>query len=285
MQKIILVTGGNKGIGKALCQKLLSTQSDTFVLLGSRDAERGRAAVESIVNAVEGAHGRIDMVNIDVTDDDSVSAAARSVLSKYGSSSNPTPLYGIVNNAGGHTRDDFEGGVQLNLYGPRRVCDAFLPLLSTAGGRIVNISSAAGPMFVANLPEEDKAFFTKAPASWEDIEDKVSFARNPPDSWTQNSFGGYTYGFTKACLNLYTMQLARDYPSLTVAAVTPGLIDTDLTRSFGMANAKPPEEGTIAPMFALLDDNVVSGAYYGSDAVRSPLDAYRSPGDPPYEPE
>ena len=46
---------------------------------------------------------------------------------------------------------------------------------------------------------------------------------------------------------------------------------------------KPPSEGTKATLFCLLGDPQGNGRYYGSDAVRSPMDCYRSPGAPPYE--
>ena len=51
----------------------------------------------------------------------------------------------------------------------------------------------------------------------------------------------------------------------------------------GKAGAKTPDEGTVSTMhllFAALEGN---GRYYGSDAKRSPLEKYRSPGSPPYE--
>jgi hypothetical protein len=45
---------------------------------------------------------------------------------------------------------------------------------------------------------------------------------------------------------------------------------------------KPPEKGTTAQMFLLFGEPDGSGWYFGSDAERSPLHRYRSPGDPPY---
>jgi NAD(P)-dependent dehydrogenase (short-subunit alcohol dehydrogenase family) len=53
--RVILVTGGNKGIGKALCEKILKSHSDTFVYLGSRDASRGSDALASIVDSMGAA--------------------------------------------------------------------------------------------------------------------------------------------------------------------------------------------------------------------------------------
>ena len=49
-----------------------------------------------------------------------------------------------------------------------------------------------------------------------------------------------------------------------------------------LADLPPPEKGTVAPLFCLFGD-VTPGWYYGSDAVRSPIDRYRGPGDPPFE--
>ena len=43
--KKILVTGGNKGIGFGVCQTLLESYPDVYILLGARDATRGQAAV------------------------------------------------------------------------------------------------------------------------------------------------------------------------------------------------------------------------------------------------
>lgn len=66
--KIILVTGGNKGIGKALCRKILENDSEAFVYLCSRDSSRGCEAVASIVDDLgETATKRIEcleMVNL-----------------------------------------------------------------------------------------------------------------------------------------------------------------------------------------------------------------------------
>jgi hypothetical protein len=70
----------------------------------------------------------------------------------------------------------------------------------------------------------------------------------------------------------------------------PGFIDTDLTRPYGASagksaaelGMKPPAAGARAPMHLLFGELEGSGHYYGSDAQRSPLDRYRSPGSPPY---
>ena len=86
------------------------------------------------------------------------------------------------------------------------------------------------------------------------------------------------------------MFLAVQHPNLTVNACTPGFIETDMTRPMAVSGGKTPaemgmkspEEGASASVSLLMGNPEGSGHYYGSDCLRSPLDRYRSPGDPPY---
>ena len=95
MNKAVMVTGGNAGIGRALC-KQLAAEDSCFVFMGSRSVEKGTAAVASIIEEAPAAAGKIEVVQCDVQDAASVTAAAASVKAKLGD----TPLYGLVNNAG-----------------------------------------------------------------------------------------------------------------------------------------------------------------------------------------
>jgi NAD(P)-dependent dehydrogenase (short-subunit alcohol dehydrogenase family) len=166
--KRILVTGGNKGIGFAVCAKLLDQYPETFVLLGSRDAKKGQDAIKSLEESKASRKGRVSFVQVDVADKDSVEAAARSVAATY-AKDQPYPLYGIMNNAGvahGTASELF----QTNVHGAKFVVDSFLPLLDPDAGRIVNISSGAATMFVsACAPEATKKLFTNPSITWEKI--------------------------------------------------------------------------------------------------------------------
>mmetsp|Transcript_11305 Transcript_11305/g.26570 ORF Transcript_11305/g.26570 Transcript_11305/m.26570 type:complete len:299 (+) Transcript_11305:49-945(+) len=277
--KRVVVTGANKGIGKAIVRKILSDHPSVSVYLGSRDTARGEAACSDLRSELGDAccEGRLEMLPIDVTNDASVKAAAEIVTSSG------EPLYGLINNAGigfGRTIDET---LETNLYGARRVSEALVPLLLPDEGRVVNIASASGPMFVAGLGSPEQAFWAD-PAllpSWGELEEHLARYKGAPD------YDGVAYGLSKAALNVYTQQLAAQFPALRVNSCSPGYIKTDLTA--GMGATAPPEKGALAPLQLLLGDlpppsQGGTARYYGSDAVRSPLDRYRGPGDPPYSP-
>lgn len=277
----ILVTGANKGIGLAIVQAILEKHADTHVLLGSRSAERGRAAVQGLLETHPAWSERLELLELDVSSDASVEQAARHVASSFGSE--PAPLYGIVNNAGLLGKQEIQAMLEVNVFGIRRVCEAFLPLLQPDGGRIVNITSAAGPSYVAQCDAGRQRFFVDAHITWAALEAFMneSIARGEAAN---------IYGLSKACANSYTMLLAREHPQLHINACTPGFIETDGTRGYAQAQAKtpaemgmkPPSEGTVSALYLLFEDLAGNGRYYGSDAQRSPLDRYRAPGTPPY---
>ena len=289
----ILVTGANKGIGLAIATAILDEHDDTFVLLGSRDASRGRAAIEQLVSEHAGWVDRVALIELDVASDASVAAAATAVGDRYGR--DPAPLHAVVNNAGiGFAAGDFATVLNVNIVGVRRVCDAFLPLLHPKAGRIVSISSAAGPNFVSTCSAERRRFFLDPQVEWPAlqalIDECIAIAGNTAAFAAKGLGNGEPYGLSKACVNSYTMLLAREHPSLRINACTPGFIETDLTRKYAESQSKapaelgmkPPSAGARAAMFLLFGEPEGNGRYYGSDAVRSPLDRYRAPGDPPY---
>jgi NAD(P)-dependent dehydrogenase (short-subunit alcohol dehydrogenase family) len=288
----ILVTGANKGIGLAIVTAILEEKADTFVYLGSRDAERGRAAVASLMKAHPEWQKRIEFVPLDVASDASVAAAAEHIAK----SAAADKLYGIVNNAGIGTSSgaSLADTINTNTLGVRRVCEASLRLLDPASGRIVNVTSAAGPSFVATCSPEMQRFFLDDQHPWARLEaliaDCIAMGQDKAKFAAKGLGDGTPYGLSKALANTYTLMLARENPKLRINACTPGFIETDMTRHYAAQQGKSPEEvgmkppaaGARAPMHLLFDDLEGNGRYYGSDAQRSPLDRYRSPGSAPY---
>lgn len=270
--KQILVTGGNSGIGLALCRQLAVDGHHVFMC--SRDVSRGGEALASL--DLDTCLGSISLVQLDVGDIESVSQAAESVQKSL----NGSKLYAVVNNAGiglaAHA--DATVVVKTNLYGVKLVTEAFLPMVSD---RIVNVGSGAGPIYVSKCPLEAQKRLSCCPDSWEEIE-----------SWLEMSDDGLTgvgskadtmggYGISKALLASYTMLMAKEVPQVLFSSVSPGFIETKLTAGFGAT--KSTEEGTVSIKKALFDELEGNGRYYGSDGVRSPLHFMRNPGEPEYD--
>ena len=291
IMKSIIVTGANKGVGLAIVRAILNEREDAFVFLGSRDAGRGEAAVKTLCEENPSFGGRLRLLCVDVGSDDSVAAAVATVAAQLDGGS----LYGLVNNAGvGFTDGGLSAALNVNTLGAKRMCEAFLPLMEASHGRVVNVTSASGPSYVATCSETQRRRFIDPDVSWADIESLMQDCLDlEGDSATYEKAGlgdGNPYGISKACANALTLLLARENPEVNINACTPGFIETDMTRPFAESSGqspadmgmKPPVEGTRSAMFLLFGEVEGSGRYYGSDAVRSPLDAYRAPGSPAY---
>eukprot|EP00470_Lotharella_oceanica_P014053 CAMPEP_0170184988 /NCGR_PEP_ID=MMETSP0040_2-20121228/35279_1 /TAXON_ID=641309 /ORGANISM="Lotharella oceanica, Strain CCMP622" /LENGTH=287 /DNA_ID=CAMNT_0010431239 /DNA_START=15 /DNA_END=879 /DNA_ORIENTATION=- len=239
MPRYIVVTGANKGIGFAIVRKILGDHDDTYVFLGSRNMDRGNKALAELTAVKKTWGSRVTVVQLDVVDQKSVDAAVQVVKAKLGSS----PLYGVVNNAGFCASFDapksaveVERHINVNTYGPKRVTDAFLPLLEKKQGRVVMVSSAAGPMFVRDCSTEVQAKLTSPNITWSEVkgfvDDSVAMATKGEEAYHAKGLPRKSpYYLSKALLNCLTMIYAKTYPNLVVSAVTPGFIETDLTRS------------------------------------------------------
>jgi len=273
-KKTVLVTGGNAGIGFALCKQLAVDKGCT-VFLGARNPEKGAAAVKSILDNAPSA--KVEFVQCDVQDDASVQAAAATIKSKLAGA----PLYGLVNNAGAGLAQDgitVDIVINTNLYGPKRVCEAFIPLMAAVDGsgpRICMLGSGGGPGYVGKNPAH-RDVLCKWGTTWEQIE-----ALKDSKPYDAASPMG-PYGFSKACLHAYTRVLAKQYAGkITVSTCSPGFIDTNMTKGFGAK--KTADEAAPVILHILFNPLKASGYYYGSDALRSHLHFMRDPGTPEYE--
>ncbi|MEY9878016.1 NAD(P)-dependent dehydrogenase (short-subunit alcohol dehydrogenase family) [Streptacidiphilus sp. MAP12-33] len=233
-----LVTGANKGIGYEIAAGLGAL--GWRVGVGARDEQRRGAAVEKLRAAGVDAFG----VPLDVTDDASVTEAARLIGERAGR------LDVLVNNAaitGGMpqepTRVDpatIRTVVETNVIGVIRVTNAMLPLLRrSASPRIVNMSSSVGSLTLQSgaAPEQ-----TAGP---------VAAAYTP----------------SKTFLNAVTLQYVRELSgtNILINVGCPGYVATDLN---GFRGVRTPEQGAaIAIRLATLPDDGPTGQFFDDAGV------------------
>ncbi len=134
LNKTVLVTGANRGLGRALVDEALS-----------RGAQRVYAASRNLMAVHD---PRVTPLMLDVTSPSQIRAAADEAAS----------IDVLINNAGVSLPDDltdrsaFEDHLAVNLYGPLDVTQAFLPALTRSQGAVVNIVSLGAVAAVPVLP-------------------------------------------------------------------------------------------------------------------------------------
>jgi NAD(P)-dependent dehydrogenase (short-subunit alcohol dehydrogenase family) len=182
--KAVLVTGANRGIGRALVEEALG-----------RGAERVYAGTRQPLTHPD---QRVVPITLDVTDATQIQAAVESVGS----------LDILINNAGIAVYDDLgdrtalEEHLAVNLFGTYGVTQAFLPALIESRGAIANVLSIAA---FAALPIIPAYSISKAAA----------------------------FNMTQSLRALLTER------GVSVHAVLPGPVDTDMNRGFDIPKASP----------------------------------------------
>ncbi len=244
-KRVALITGANKGIGQQIAKDLAG--SGFTVLIGSRKFESGETAATSI-------GGSAHAVQLDVTDQVSIAAAADRIRAEFGQ------LDVLVNNAG--IVGEFPAGTpfeermksnvpsqapldyvrsvyETNVFGVMAVTQAMLPLLREApAGRIVNVGSSSGSLTLNANPEFQY----------------------------RNVFGA-AYSPSKAALSAVTLAFAIELEktNIKVNVVCPGFVATDLNDHRGYRTV---EQGARqAVKMALLGPDGPTGTFTDEDGT------------------
>ncbi len=176
--KVVVVTGGSSGIGKATALKLAGAGARVILVA------RGEEKLVETKKEIEAAGGRCWMYTADVSDLASCDALVARVLKEHGT------CHYLVNNAGRSIRrgvinsfdrfHDFERTMQLNYFGALRLIMGFLPaMLEQRRGQIINISSIGvlsnAPRFSAYVASKSALDSFAACASSEFLDKGVNF--------------------------------------------------------------------------------------------------------------
>jgi len=241
--KTALITGANKGIGFEAAKQLL--QKGYFVFIGSRDKAKGIEASKKLI--LEG-FSSVDVIQIDVTSDESVDRARKELGEKIDT------LDLLINNSGingidfkedipiMHTSTDtavnkFKEVFEVNVFGVIRTTQAFLELLKkSAAPRIVNVSSSQGSLTLHSDP-----------------------------NFIHYKHKGVVYQSSKAALNMYTIVLAYELRELPfkVNAVSPGSTKTDFNRKLGQGSVE--DAGRKIIKYATIDNDGPTGKFFAED--------------------
>ncbi|MCC7074211.1 MAG: SDR family oxidoreductase [Deltaproteobacteria bacterium] len=198
-QKVALITGGNKGLGKEIARQLGA--QGYAIVIGARDERLGRQAVDELT---KGGVKEVRAVRLEVTNPEHIAAAVKLVADTFGH------LDVLVNNAGisldwdgtPMTAEKFTKTFNVNVTGQWLVTEAFVPLLAkSADARVINHSSMLGSIATCET-------------SWDQV----------------GSFATEAYATSKAALNMLTVLQSKKLAAkgIAVTAAHPGWVKTDL---------------------------------------------------------
>jgi 3-oxoacyl-[acyl-carrier protein] reductase len=188
----VLVTGGSRGIGLAISRRIAKAGYKVIAV-----ARRESDELNNAIREIEGGPGSLHFRAFDLSEIDAIPAFVKGLRDEFG------PLYGLINNAGMGTEGllanmhntEIEALVRLNITSPIVLTKYVVRhMMADGAGRIVNMSSIIA---------------------------------------TTGYNGLSVYGATKAAATGFTRSLAREVgrTGITVNAIAPGFVDTELTQS------------------------------------------------------
>lgn len=214
---LVLVTGGNQGLGYYAIQHLAAT-GKYQILLGSRDFSKAESAISTLADdeSIKADSNNVEPLQIDVTSDESIEAAVKTVEKKYGYLDILMVNQGI-SHAPGTTREHYRQVYDTNVFGSVITVDAFLPLLRK--------SKAEGGKRIA---------FTSSGLS------SLEWAANPESHYRADRFPIYRSTKTALSMLMLNYALSLEEEGFIVSASDPGYCKTNLNAYNGL---KDPREG------------------------------------------
>ncbi|XP_059190328.1 C-signal [Centropristis striata] len=238
----ILVTGSNRGIGLELVKQLAETTGEGAHIFASCRAPEGPGA-EALRNLSTQSPGKITLIKLDTSDEDSISAAVQTVKEQIGDGG----LNLLINNAAitkpetpaplsatekKHMMEVYE----TNVAGPFLIAKMLLPLLQRA----------------AEISPEDKGDKMSCRRSAIiNISSIISSIEKCPENF--NVAPLYAYRASKAALNMVTRCQSEDFKghNILVTGVHPGWVKTDMGGQGGALTSTDSVRGILSTLSSL----------------------------------
>jgi NAD(P)-dependent dehydrogenase (short-subunit alcohol dehydrogenase family) len=257
--KVILITGGNIGLGKQCILEYIR-HNPAQIWLATRSLEKGKAAVEEIQKQLLNTNPTpIRILELDLSSLASVKKAANIFLAESNRLDILMLNAGVMATPPGLTEDGFENQWGTNYLGHALLTKLLLPVLENTASkpgadvRIIALSTD-GHMW-APKPEGIQFDSLKT---------------------TANDLGPYgRYGQSKLAIILWTRQMAKLYPQFTLASIHPGIVRTNLLNNATGSPCivqvlgkvakyvlTPVDQGARNQLWASVAKDVESGEYY-----------------------
>ncbi len=257
-----LVTGANQGLGRALVAGLAARMNaEDRVLLTGRDRERVDAAVAALPSTGARVEGRV----LDVRDTGAVARLAAELGEVDIVFSNAAARMSREDDPA----DKVDAVAQTGALATTAVLRAFAPRLR-AGGRLIIVASALGTL--DKLDERARPRFEAATASLDAVDQLVAEWRDAVHAGraAEEGFGTWLNIPSKVAQVAAVRAIARERrdtdlaEGTLIAALCPGLIDTDASRPWfaDMSSAQTPDEAAEWPV-ALAVGDTFDPAFYG----------------------
>ncbi|KAJ5771638.1 hypothetical protein N7520_002167 [Penicillium odoratum] len=234
MSKIVIVTGGNGGIGYEAVKALFQSRKPYHIFMGSRSIERANDAIKELYKESPDSSNKVEPLQVDLTSDESIESAFEKVKSGVGY------IDALVNNAGAtfdleylanrvSLRECFNNAYNVNLAGTNVMTATFIPLLLKSNDpRLIFVTGLSA------INKAAEAYFPTPPQ---------------PAGWPKKiDFETIGYRCSKVALNMMMLDWNHKLKAdgVKVCCVGPGMLATNLGGAREMAiamGAKHPSIG------------------------------------------
>ncbi|KAK6406757.1 hypothetical protein LTR95_018624 [Oleoguttula sp. CCFEE 5521] len=204
MAPIMLVTGGNRGIGLSIVRGLAERAPDGTIIVASRQGSAAEGAIATLQQ--EGVKATFHALSLDVTNDESIRTAVQEVnilVNNAGIGLNPSADYSDF-------RHTYNKVFDTNITSVALLSHLFMPLLLKSNNpKIINLSSGRASVHA------------------------LTTGTLPPTA-------SVSYSVSKTALNVLTLEMAKQFPDVAFYAATPGHCSTALNAFKGK---RDPDEG------------------------------------------